>query len=136
MTRPLRILVTGSRNWTDRAVIRAALVEALGTYTTIGLPVLVHGGARGADALAHVEWHRLMSQRPGWLAEPEVHRADWDRYGKAAGHRRNAEMVAAGATVCLAFPLGESRGTRGCMALAERAGIPVIVHEIAAREAS
>lgn len=132
----LRILVTGSRKWTDRDVIRAALLDALGTYTTIGQPVLVHGGARGADALAHVEWHRLMSQHPGWLADPEVHRADWDRYGKAAGHRRNAEMVTAGATVCLAFPLGESRGTRGCMALAERAGIPVIVHEIAVRHAS
>jgi hypothetical protein len=37
----LRILVTGSRDWTDRDTIRAALADALGTHSTIGLPVLV-----------------------------------------------------------------------------------------------
>jgi hypothetical protein len=35
-------------------------------------------------------------------------------------------MVSLGADVCLAFPLGASPGTRGCMNIAERAGIHVI----------
>lgn len=121
----LRILVTGSRNWTDQARIADALDAAL---TACGLAVLIHGGARGADALADDLW-RDWIQHGCSLLVPEVYSADWNRFGRSAGHRRNAEMVAAGADVCLAFPIGESRGTRGCMRLAERAGIPVVVHE-------
>lgn len=77
---------------------------------------MVHGGARGADALADE-----IARHWGWT--PEAHPADWDCFGRSAGHRRNTEMVALGADVCLAFPLGESRGTRGCMRLAAIAGI-------------
>ena len=44
------------------------------------------------------------------------------------GHVRNHHMVSLGADLCLAFPLGESRGTRGCMAAAHKAGIPVRNH--------
>lgn len=122
----LRILVTGSRIWRDRDTIRSALTNALGTYATIGRPVLVHGGCAGADVMAHTEWMRLLADRSGALAEPEVHLADWDRHGRSAGPIRNQEMVDAGATVCLAFPLGKSIGTRGCMRMAEKAGITVI----------
>lgn len=44
-------------------------------------------------------------------------------------HHRNAEMVNLGADVMLAFPLGQSAGTGGCMRLAEAGGIPVRVYE-------
>ncbi|BBX09437.1 hypothetical protein MAIC_42400 [Mycolicibacterium aichiense] len=63
------------------------------------------------------------------LVDPDVteewHPADWDQYGKAAGHIRNNHMVSLGADLCLPFPLGESRGTRGCMLAAQKAGIPM-----------
>lgn len=132
MTAP-RILVTGSRAWTDGGLIARALFGAVESLSDReGRIVLVHGGARGADSIAHQIWLRgFWRQRmiPADLAQPEVHPADWVRYGRAAGHRRNAEMVALGADICLAFPLGDSPGTRGCVALAEKAGIPVVVHE-------
>lgn len=117
----MRILITGSRNWTDTAAISEAItVAAVGLHPTF--VVVVHGGARGADSLA-----QAVADNFGlWT---EVHPAEWDRYGRSAGHRRNAEMVAAGADVCLAFPLGESRGTRGCMALARKAGIRVVDYD-------
>ncbi|AVP41949.1 hypothetical protein SEA_JSQUARED_66 [Mycobacterium phage Jsquared] len=117
-----RVLITGSRVWKDRAAIWEALAVEL-RRSPNGL-IVVHGGARGADDIAD-RWAWGMKQ-DGWNVLPELHRADWDRYGKRAGILRNIEMVKAGADVCLAFPLGVSRGTRHCMAAAEKAGILVI----------
>ena len=126
----LRVLVTGSRGWTDQITIGSALSDAWkrhGGTDPLEPMIVVHGGARGADTIAD-DWVRYMRDEWRLPVSAEVHRADWERHGKPAGHIRNAEMVKAGATVCLAFPAGEARGTRGCMALAARAGIPVIEH--------
>ena len=47
----------------------------------------------------------------------------------AAGPRRNQHMVDLGADLCLAYPYGVSRGTRGCAAMAIKAGIPTLITE-------
>jgi hypothetical protein len=121
--RDWRILITGSRDWTDRDAIRGALLRAIRAADVRAANVtVIHGGARGADTIADV-----IARHFGCLVKR--YPADWKRYGRSAGHRRNAEMVSLGADICLGFPLGESRGTRGCMTLAHNAGIPVITHE-------
>lgn len=110
MTR--RLLVTGSRDWTDDEIIRGAL--AMRYQPDI---VLVQGGTRGADTIAAVVW-RVFG------GEVETHRADWGQHGKPAGHIRNKVMVDLGADECLAFIRNQSPGAMGCAALAEKAGIP------------
>lgn len=117
-----RILITGSRNWTDRQSIYEALDLCYWSHLEDEL-VVVHGDARGADSIAG-HWARLMHLVDTSVSE-EWHPADWEQHGKAAGHIRNHHMVGLGADLCLAFPLGESRGTRGCMAAARKAGIRV-----------
>jgi hypothetical protein len=113
---PSRILVTGSRRWSDRAAVGHALATAYRLWRPI---VIVHGGCpTGADAMA-ATW----AQRAG--VECEVWPAEWAAYGRAAGPIRNALMVEAGARLCLAFPLPGSRGTEDCIRRAEAAGIPV-----------
>lgn len=117
-----RIIVTGSRGWSDLDVMVAALVDAWRDLGKPTRPVLVHGACRGADTMAAQLW-RLWK----WPTEP--HPADWSRFGDLAGPRRNAAMVAGGADLCLAFPTPGSRGTWDCVRRAETAGIPVRVHQ-------
>lgn len=129
----VRILVTGSRHWTDPDPVRDALMTALAEYSSIGRPRLVHGAAPGLDQLADRLWRDLAtwlrSSGVDGLDTPEQHPALWARDGRAAGPLRNQRMVDAGAVVCLAFPIGASRGTRDCIRRAEAAGIPVRVVE-------
>lgn len=115
----MRILITGSRNWADAEIIDRALRNL---HQVNPDAVLVSGACpTGADHLAEEMWK-------SWGGTVELHPADWDRYGKAAGPRRNQEMVDLGADICLAFPLTDSRGTKHCMGAAKKAGIPVLTY--------
>jgi Bifunctional DNA primase/polymerase, N-terminal/YspA, cpYpsA-related SLOG family len=114
-----RVLVTGSRTWTDEDAIVDALARLSVEHDSA--LVVVHGGCpRGADAIAHAWCHSTGTA-------VERHPADWST-GRAAGHRRNAAMVATRPDLCLAFIRDGSPGATGCAALAERAGIPTVRH--------
>lgn len=134
----MRVLITGSRGWTHRAVVEGVLDHwqavacGVGRRYQQGPLVIVHGACpRGADAHAD-RW----ATRHG--VQVERHPADWQRYGPRSGFVRNAEMVAAGADLCLAFILPcdkltcprrgqhDSHGTDHCAGLARAAGIEVL----------
>jgi len=138
-----RILVTGSRLWSDGLSVAAALGDTVpGRARDV---VVVHGmcdprrpGTGQMVPWAEAESFPLEDQMrlasADWLADRwavmhgagyERHPADWERFPNTAGPRRNAEMVALGADVVLAFILDGSRGATHCADLAERAGIPV-----------
>lgn len=121
-----RILITGSRDWTDRYEIARAISQVHLNGNGI---VVVHGACpSGADALADEVAYGL-----GYTREP--HPADWDQYGKEAGLRRNKYMVSLGADICLAFinpcrketcnirRVHGSHGASNCSRLARTAGI-------------
>jgi len=117
-----RILVTGSRTWEDEAAVRMELGTEMQRAFMLGMrPVVVHGACpRGADAVAD-----RLARELAPAAVPESHPADWDRFGKAAGFRRNDEMARLGAIVCLAFIRDGSRGASHCADRAQALGIPV-----------
>lgn len=115
----MRILITGSRDWTDTEVIiealRAVVVE--NAETTQADMTLVSGACpTGADNICEDVALFL-----GMVVER--HPADWKRYGKSAGFRRNSEMVNLGADICLAFIKNDSKGATMTKNLAEKAGI-------------
>ncbi|MGH3568652.1 MAG: SLOG family protein [Pseudonocardia sp.] len=115
---PRRVLVTGSRTWTDTRIIRDALATAWGA----GTAVLVVGACpAGADTLAEACWR-------AWGGRVERHPADWARHGRTAGFLRNQHMVSLGADICLAFIRDNSPGASHTARLAESAGIPVHRH--------
>lgn len=127
----MRVLVTGSRSWRGHEPVHAALDELLAAHPGM---VLVHGAcAQGVDAIAD-RWATLRGLP---ASRVERHPAQWRRYGRSAGLRRNEHMVRLGADVCLAF-IGEcvkpgcdrprphgSHGATHCADLAQAAGIPV-----------
>lgn len=134
----MRILVTGSRVFeysangfakvTELNEAMADYLRPLGRWDdeadwASGDTVVIVGDCpTGMDLIAR-EWatNNMLSF--------EQFKADWDQHGRAAGPRRNQDMVNSGADVCLAFPLvlHSWSGTMDCMYRADEAGIPVYV---------
>lgn len=120
----MRVLVTGSRDWDDRA----RLVAALDELTALDQPLtVVHGACpTGADQMAS-EWCEAWADNPyDSNVFEEQHPADWRAYGKSAGFRRNDLMVRLGADICLAFIKNNSKGATMTANLAEKAGIETV----------
>lgn len=114
----LKILVTGSRDWTDARLIQQEIFRVLyETKTTYNSAALIHGACpTGADAIAD------QSGRDTGMHVVRVP-ADWSRWGRKAGYVRNAEMVELEPDICLAFIRNGSRGASITAQLAEAAGI-------------
>jgi hypothetical protein len=117
----VRVLVTGSRDWTHALTITTALARL---HTEHGPRlVVVHGACpHGADAIAD-RWARANG------VPVELHPPDWRTHGRAAGPIRNAAMVHSAPALCLAFIRNHSPGATGCARLADDAGIPTTRHD-------
>jgi len=125
--KPYRVLVTGSRDWTDFLAIDKALGAEQGLAALDARPlVVVHGGALGADRMAHA-WAK--KNGVAYERHPALWRAN-GIYNPQAGLVRNRAMVNLGADVCLAFIRSGSRGASHCARLAEEAGIPVNYYRV------
>ena len=110
----MRVLVCGGRKYHGQARVNEVL-DALHKERPITL--LIHGGANGADKLG-AKW--AVSRG----VAPKMYAADWDKYGRPAGHRRNAIMLhESQPDLVVAFPGGP--GTAGMVRLACRAGVEV-----------
>lgn len=118
----MRVIVSGSRDWTDSARIWAALDNVLNESDPSPL-VVVHGNAPGADSIAN-QW-ATYHHNNGYNVEPEAHPAQWTKHGRRAGPLRNQEMVDAGADLVLAFIKDNSPGASHLVREARTAGIPV-----------
>lgn len=107
----MRILVCGSRHWTNRETIKSFL-SLLPDDT-----VIINGGAPGADTLAKEEALKL-----GLKVITEY--AEWSKYGDAAGPIRNQRMLDEDPDLVAAFhnDIKNSRGTRDMISRARRAG--------------
>lgn len=121
--KPFRVIVTGSRDWMCDDLADHVLDRLISRHGRDRL-VVVEGGAPGVDgAFARA------ATRAG--VRVETHQADWDRYGRGAGPKRNGEMVRAGADLCVAvhWDIIQSKGTADCVLQAVEAGIPVVIVE-------
>lgn len=110
----LKVIVCGSRDWTDREAINKRV--ALLPKNTL----IIHGAARGAD---------LMAKHAAALAN--LHCADipamW-RNGRKAGFDRNTVMLELEPDLVIAFQRNGSNGTQDTIDKARGRGINVEVH--------
>lgn len=121
------LLVTGSRDWTNKEAIK----QVLGQFCEGEVVTLMHGDCRGADRLSEEALRELEAEGVLEVMDVERYPADWGLYGRAAGPVRNKRMVGMGPDLVLAFHenLKESKGTADCVRKAKAADIRVVVVE-------
>lgn len=114
----MRVLICGSRNWTDGDAIAQVVAD---------LPndcAVIHGAARGADSLAD-RWADFY----GLVRYPFP--ADWAKHGRRAGPIRNQQMLDEGVPdEVIAFrKRGASPGTDDMIRRARADGVLVRIIE-------
>lgn len=125
------LLCTGSRDMEKYPMAMDAVVSDFDEVESVygNIDTVIQGGARGADWLCKREGERRCKIGMTFPAE-------WKKYGKPAGRRRNEEMyewllfleayAPAMNIVCLAYPAPGSIGTLHMMSLVQRAGWPML----------
>lgn len=118
----MRVLVCGGRDFNNYPFLRDSLDRLLNPNN---LPLayeagieIIHGGAKGADSWA--DFWAVHNYCP-----IQEYKANWSKYGKAAGYIRNKQMLDEGhPDLVIAFPGGA--GTANMIKLAKDAGVKVI----------
>ena len=113
-----RTIVAGGRDYSDKVTA----FRVLDSIVKAG-DVIISGHATGADTLGeqYAKEHGLSC---------ELHPADWNRHGRAAGPIRNEEMAKV-ADRLVAFWDGKSSGTKSMISLAKKYKLEVLVFDYA-----
>jgi predicted Rossmann fold nucleotide-binding protein DprA/Smf involved in DNA uptake len=106
----MRVIIAGSRTIWDYPLL-TQVIRASG----LQINEVVSGGAKGIDHLGQ-RWAAM--KRLPCSRFP----AEWKRYGKAAGPRRNRQMAAYADALLLVWD-GKSRGSADMLEAAQAAGL-------------
>ena len=113
----MKTIIAGSRGINDFNTVRDAAYSAPWEFSEI-----VSGGARGVDCLGE-------QFGDGINVPVTIFPANWNKYGKSAGYKRNVEM-ADYADALIAVWDGKSKGTKHMIDIATSKGLKIYVHNI------
>ena len=122
MSERYKLIIAGTRSFNDYELIRSILSTLFmkrRCWTINWNEEIVSGGAPGADTLA--VRYATEADIPF-----KVFAADWKKYGRSAGPRRNRQM-AEYADAAIVFWDGKSRGTQNMIQQMRELGKPVEV---------
>ena len=122
MSEKFKLIIAGTRSFNDYELLRnivSALFMKRRCWTINWNEEIVNGGAPGADTLA--VRYATEADIPF-----KVFPADWKKYGRSAGPRRNRQM-AEYADAAIVFWDGKSRGTQNMIQQMRELGKPVEV---------
>lgn len=113
-----KIIIAGGRDFDDYDKLKKNC-DYLFQFLHKNYMVILCGKAKGADTLG--ERYAIENG-----IKVEYYPADWDKYGKSAGYRRNKEMVD-NATAAVCFWDGKSKGTKHTIDLCKEKGIKCVI---------
>ena len=99
-----KVIIAGSRGFSNYRLLHEECNKFLREKRKTHNVIIVSGGARGADLLGE-----KYAKDEGFSLE--VYPANWKKFGKSAGFRRNEQMAEV-ADALIAFWDGESHGTK------------------------
>lgn len=114
-----KVVIAGSRGFSNYKLLYEKCNDILREKSKTHNIIIVSGHAKGADTLAE-----KYANDKGF--DLEIYPADWKKFGKSAGFRRNEQMANV-ADALIAFWDGESHGTKHMIAIATEKGMNVRV---------
>lgn len=117
-----RIVVAGSRDYEDYENAKAYIEMCIKSLRKEHTLIFLSGGCRGADLLGE-----RFAKESGFGIEH--YPANWQKFGKSAGVKRNLQMAKA-CDMVICFWDGESRGTASMLAYAEKFNKPLHIKRI------
>ena len=110
----IKIVIAGCRNFNNYELAKEFIDLCISDIRGENEIVIISGGAKGADSIGE-----QYAKENGF----EIQRfpADWKRYGRSAGPKRNKEM-AEYCDFAICFWDGKSKGTKSMIGYAEKLG--------------
>lgn len=114
-----KVIIAGSRGFSNYKLLREKCNEYLREKRKEYNIIIISGGARGADFFGE-----KYAKDEGFSLE--VFPANWNKFGKAAGFKRNEQMAEV-ADALIAFWDGKSHGTKHMIEIMENKNLLVKV---------
>lgn len=112
-----KVIIAGSRGFSNYKLLKEKCNQYLREKRKDYNIIIVSGHARGADLLGE-----KYAQDEGFPLE--IYPADWKKFGKSAGFRRNEQMAEV-ADALIAFWDGKSHGTKHMIEIMENKNLLV-----------
>ena len=100
----IKIVIAGCRNYNNYEEAKTYIDLCISNIRNGNKIIILSGGASGADKLGE-----RYAKENGF--EVELYPADWNKYGRSAGPRRN-KLMAENCDCVICFWDGKSRGTK------------------------
>ena len=117
-----RIVIAGCRDYNNYDEAKKFIDESICDIRNEYKLIFISGGCRGADTLGE-----RYAKENGF--EIERYSADWKKYGRAAGPKRNKQMAQI-ADLVICFWDGQSRGTKSMISYAKEFNKPIMIKRI------
>ena len=118
----IKIVIAGCRHYDNYEEAKKYIDFCISRIRCDNQLIFISGGCRGADALGE-----RYAEENGFKIQ--LFPAEWGKYGKSAGPRRNRQMVEA-CDYVICFWDGKSRGTRTLIDVATAFNKPIKIKKI------
>jgi len=115
----MKVIIAGSRDITNYNVVKRAIRKAA-QKRNIHPTTILSGGCRGVDG-----YGQLYAQK--YDIPVKIYPAKWNKYGRAAGPRRNRKMSKK-ADALIAVWDGQSTGTKNMIDIMISKAKPIYIH--------